>query len=112
MENLELLSRSFKRPRDFEPEYRRDDRLGNIIVRVLFEPQITRWVRESRPFYAIAEEETAEGLLMTLRVRQESEILSWLLSWGRRARVLEPDTLRQRLGEEARSVLEYYQNME
>jgi len=108
MEHLELLTRTFKRPRDFEMDHRRRDSMGNIVVRALFDPSITRRVREMRTFYAVAEEETSEGLLMTLRIRQESEILSWLLSWGRHVRVLEPESLRQHLAEEARNILAFY----
>src|SRR5579859_274347 len=112
MENLELQPKTFKRPRDFKMDHYKQDRMGNIVVRALFDPSITRWVRESRPFYAVGEEETPEGLLITLRIRQESEILPWLLSWGRRVRVLEPEALRQHLAEEARSILTHYQSME
>jgi predicted DNA-binding transcriptional regulator YafY len=53
-------------------------------------------------------EETPEGLLVTLKVRQESEILQWLLSWGSHVRVLEPEALRKTLLEEAKAMLCYY----
>ena len=52
---------------------------------------------------------------MTLKPHQESEVLQWLLSWGSHVRVLEPETLRQRILEEAqvmlqnhREILNYY----
>ncbi|MEO6892391.1 MAG: WYL domain-containing protein, partial [Ktedonobacteraceae bacterium] len=53
-------------------------------------------------------EETPGGLLVTLRIRHESEILQWLLSWGSRVQVLEPASLRARLIEEAESTLSNY----
>jgi IS605 OrfB family transposase len=67
--------------------------------------EVKRWVQESRSFYLKSEEETPSGLLVTLRVRLESEVLQWLLSWGRHVRVLEPESLRQRLVEEAEGML-------
>jgi predicted DNA-binding transcriptional regulator YafY len=77
-------------------------------VRVLFDHEIARWVQEARSYYIVAEEETPTGLLVTLTIRQESEILHWLLSWGRHAEVLEPEWLRERLAEEAEGMLSNY----
>jgi predicted DNA-binding transcriptional regulator YafY len=76
------------------------------IVRVLFEHTIVRWVRESRYYYIDSEEETPDGLLVTLRVRQESEIVQWLLSWGKHVYVLEPESLRQTLIQEAQAIVQ------
>ena len=53
-------------------------------------------------------EDTPEGLLVTLKVRMESEVLQWLLSWGGNVRVLEPDSLRRRLAEEGKKIVENY----
>lgn len=50
--------------------------------------------------------------LVTLRVRQESEILQWLLSWGRHVRVLEPESLRKQLAEEAQAMLRNFEQPE
>jgi predicted DNA-binding transcriptional regulator YafY len=74
-------------------------------VRVCFDPAVARWVREARSFYTVAEEEGPAGLLVTLRVRRERDVLSWLLSWGARVRVLEPRSLRARLAHEAAAML-------
>jgi predicted DNA-binding transcriptional regulator YafY len=79
------------------------------VVRVLFDQEIARWVREARSYFTVHEEETPAGLLVTLKIRQESEILQWLLSWGRHAQVLEPQSLCQRLAEEAQAMLQHYQ---
>jgi len=77
-----------------------------VLVRVLFDKEVARWVRESRSYYTASEEETPEGLLVTLKPHQESEVLQWLLSWGSRVRVLEPETLRKRINEEAQAMLQ------
>lgn len=108
IERLILTGEHFVRPADFRlPEERRpDDR--RVVVRVFFAGEAARWVRESRYFYIVGQEEADGGLLVTLRVRREEDILSWLLGWGRQARVLEPRSLRLRLADEARALLAHY----
>lgn len=54
-----------------------------------------RWVREARSFFTVAEEETPDGLLVTLNVRDERDVLQWLLGWGSHVCVLEPESLRR-----------------
>lgn len=112
MEALEVLPRTFARPADnWIGQYRRSE-VGNITVRVLFAREVARWVREARSYYMVGEEETPDGLLVTLRVRQEGDILQWLLSWGRYVRVLEPESLRRQLAEEARAMLRNFEQAE
>jgi predicted DNA-binding transcriptional regulator YafY len=108
IEHLQLLPQTFNRLphlQNWSGETRRKDAPDNTTVRVLFDHAVARWVRENRPYYFTYEEETEQGLLVTLRIRQESEILGWLLSWGRHVRVLTPDTLRERLIAEAETML-------
>jgi predicted DNA-binding transcriptional regulator YafY len=102
-----LLPRLFARPADFElAEVSRSER--DLVVRALFDATIARWVREDRLFYTESEQETNNGLLVTLRVRHESDVLQWLLGWGARVRVLEPASLAQRLRAEAEALLGQY----
>jgi predicted DNA-binding transcriptional regulator YafY len=77
-----------------------------LVVRVLFDHDVARWVRESRYFFVVQEEDTPDGLRVTLRVREADEIVPWLLSWGGHVRVLEPDDVRQRLIASAQAILE------
>ena len=111
MDHLEILPRTFQRPSSFvmrhDPERERDARA--MTVRVLFDAGIARWVQEARSYYITSEEDTPDGLLVTLRVRHESEIIHWLLSWGKHARVLEPESLRLRVAEEAEEMLRNYE---
>lgn len=106
IESFSVLSKTFIRPKDFHPERRDDDR--QLVVRVLLDPEAARWAQEARPYYWVEEIERPDGLLMTLRVRQLDDIVGWILSWGRQARVLEPEALKQRLAEEARQVRQLY----
>ncbi|MEO7002101.1 MAG: YafY family protein [Ktedonobacterales bacterium] len=105
MDDLALTGQMFTRPTDLQLRRRDLMESESITLRLLFAPEVVRWVRESPSFYAIAEEETPDGLLMTLRVRHVSEILPWILRWGGQARVLEPASLRQRVAEEAAAML-------
>lgn len=97
---LELLSYTFERSPENWCELRRDPAQGGIAARVLIDHEMARWAREQGNFFLVAQEETADGLLVTLRIHQEREILPWLLSWGRHALVLEPATLRELLAAE------------
>ena len=78
MEELELLPRTFTRPANFQMDQRSGDQSRNITVRVLFDWEIARWVREGRSYFVIAEEETEDGLLVTLMIRQQNDILQQL----------------------------------
>ena len=113
MEDLELLAqKTFTRPTNFQMEHTQEKRSRDITVRALFDKGIARWVHEGRTYYVCNEEETTEGLLVTLKIRHESEVMQWFLSWGSHVKILEPDSLRQRLAEEAQMMLLNYQDME
>jgi predicted DNA-binding transcriptional regulator YafY len=108
MEGLTLTKERFARPPGFSMPRGDRGEPRPLVVRALFDREVARWVRESRPHYKVAEAETPEGLLVTLQVRQESEVLAWLLGWGARVRVLEPESLRARLAEEAAGILRHH----
>ena len=105
IDDLVLLPKTFQRPANFNMSKPKSEQQRNVCVRALFDKEVTRWVREAPSYYAISEEETPAGLLVTLKPHQESEVLQWLLSWGSHVRVLEPETLRLRIAEEAQGML-------
>jgi predicted DNA-binding transcriptional regulator YafY len=109
IENLKILEKTFQRPAGFLMGPPKNETARNTIIRVLFDHEVARWVHETRPFYVTSEEHTPDGWLVTLAVRQESAVLQWLLSWGRHVRVLEPESVRQLLIEEAQGTLNNYQ---
>ena len=108
IEQLSLAEKRFERPAGFSlrPENREEHR--NLTIRALFDQAVARWVRESRYYFVAQQADTPEGLLVTLQVRDASEALDWLLSWGAHVQVLEPESLRQRLAQEARAILQVY----
>ncbi len=67
-----------------------------------------RTVQESDNFYMESFEPGEEGWLATFRVRRVEDLLQWTLGWGAAVRVLEPESLRERVREEIKKMLEHY----
>lgn len=107
VEKVELLDRTFERPENFvmRDEF---DPTRTVTLRVLFDPAVARWVRESPDYFITQMQDTRDGLLVTLKVRHEREALQWLLGWGSQVRVLETNTLRELLRVQAEKMLENY----
>ena len=85
------------------PHTGRPDGVPEALVR--FDPTVVRWVRERQPFTFLREEPGAGGPVFVYALRDERELLSWLLTWGAAAEVLGPPSLRARLLAEARAIL-------
>ena len=79
-----------------------------VEIRLLFEPQAARIVREKYSNGLAEERETADGVLMTFMIPETSWITQWLLSFGTTVKVLAPDTLRDAVVEQAKQVLDQY----
>ena len=105
MDQLAVLPQTFTRPADFTLEQRENNASRALVVRALFDSTAAYWVRESPSFFTVAEQPRDDGVLVTLRVRHEQDILQWLLGWGSHVRVLEPDSLRALLAQEAAELL-------
>jgi len=112
LDQLELLARTFQRPTSFQLHVNQSNQDRKLIVKALFDHNIARWVREARSYYVLSEEECADGLLVTLAVRQEREVFQWLLGWGSQVRVLEPASLSEKLQAEAARMLQIYQHID
>ncbi|WP_289141197.1 YafY family protein [uncultured Brevibacillus sp.] len=108
MSGLTVLNEHFMCPADFDLEsYRpKDDR--KLLVRLQISSAIVDKVKESYQFFIEEIAEHPEAVIVTLRVRQIEEIIPWVLGWGAQVAVLEPDSLRTRIREEAEKMLEHY----
>lgn len=104
MEKLLVTDKSFA-PADVKMDQPADDASRTLTIRARFDPTVARWVKESRFYFVVAEEEDGEGLVVTLRVRDASEALPWLLGWGSRVRVLEPESVREQMRTEAEAII-------
>ena len=54
-------------------------------------------------------EEVAEGILLRLPVNDDRELVMKILQYGSMARVVEPEALRQRIHNEAKSIAAQYE---
>jgi predicted DNA-binding transcriptional regulator YafY len=109
IEDLTLLDQTFTRPNSLPPGLRRPEPGPRFEAQIQFDPQAARWARESPSYFTVAQEETADGgLLVTLRLRHVEDATQWLLGWGCHARVLAPESLCQRIADEASAMLRLY----
>jgi predicted DNA-binding transcriptional regulator YafY len=109
MDNVAVLDELFTRPQGFQAMRRELSPEETIVVHALLDHEVARWAQEDPSFFRVAEEFTPEGLLLTLHVRDEKEVVQWLLGWGRHVRVLEPESLRQHIAAEAEAMLRHHQ---
>lgn len=107
MTELKLLDRTFKRPANFSLQPPAENR-RKLIVQVLFDGEVAPWVKESRGFFISEMKDTPYGLLVTMHLHTEDEVVPWLLSWGYHVRVIEPQSIRKRVAEEAEKILRQY----
>ncbi|UNK20924.1 YafY family transcriptional regulator [Paenibacillus sp. N3/727] len=108
MEELSVLEDQFTFPSSFNlQEYApMDDR--HITVRIQADRGIAHKIKECNNFYLEEFSDITDGLHATFRVRHIEELLPWLLQWGADIVVLEPDSLRNRVREEAEKLLRRY----
>jgi predicted DNA-binding transcriptional regulator YafY len=70
-------------------------------ARVRFDPVVERWVRERQPFTFLREELDTDGPVFVYALRDEQDLVRWILSWGTSVEVLSPTELRARVRADA-----------
>ncbi len=108
MAGLDVLDETFERPAAYRAGTEPADEPREIVVEVLFDEAAAAWVHDTPSFFVEDRVKRPDGLLVTLRVRREAEVLPWLLGWGAHARVLAPASLRRRLAAEAEKIAAQY----
>jgi predicted DNA-binding transcriptional regulator YafY len=112
VDELTLTDATFERPDSYRTPPDGPETTPTQTVRVLFAAEVAPAVQVAPSLQVADRSYRSDGrLLLTLKVDHELEVLPWLLSWGRHARVLEPRALRQRLATEARAVAEQYREV-
>jgi predicted DNA-binding transcriptional regulator YafY len=103
---LVVLDEPFRIDSNFRlPDHRpANDR--NVTVRIWVDPAVMDRVLEADNFYMESFEPGEEGGVATFRVRRAEDLLQWTLGWGAAVRVLEPESLRERVRAEIRKMLE------
>ncbi|PYI52955.1 helix-turn-helix transcriptional regulator [Paenibacillus flagellatus] len=108
IDGLALTEERFRRPADFNlHDYKPDDD-RRIEVKVAFPADMAPRLRETGSFYMESMETSSGGVLVTLRVRQPEDVLHWVLGWGAKAVVLEPEALREAVREQIESMRKSY----
>ncbi len=80
-------------------------------VELLFDPQAGRWVMEEQWHHSQEPEVLPDGQVrMKFRIVITPEFVDWVLYYGSRVRVLKPESLRERVVEEARKMVEIYKS--
>ncbi|MDO7908756.1 YafY family protein [Paenibacillus sp. JX-17] len=108
MTDLSVLEDRFLLPHDFDlSSYRPpDDRDERILVRA--NPSIADKIIEAVHFYIETIEERKEDMIFQFRVRYPEELLHYFLGWGGDIEVIEPASLRLKIQEVAKKILEHY----
>jgi predicted DNA-binding transcriptional regulator YafY len=115
IEDVELTNIPFHRPKDFNPAaymassfgiYQGDD---DILIKVRFAPKVARYVLETRKHKSERLAKQRDGsVLAEYRLSSTHELKSWIYSFGSKAVVLEPESLRQEMAEELQDLLALY----
>lgn len=108
MTELSVLEDRFLLPNDFDlSSYRPpDNRDENILIRA--NPEIVDKIIEAVNFYIESIEEGKEDVIFQFRVRYPEELLHHLLGWGGDIEVMEPESLRIKVRDVAKNILEHY----
>lgn len=111
IERLALTDARFEKPADFDIK----DYLGHswglergreYLVRVAFDAEQARWIRERTWQEGQTLTETPDGgVILAVRVSGLEMIKRWILGFGRHAKVLEPAELAGMVRDEARGIL-------
>lgn len=115
IESIELLDEGYTLPEDFDANEYLGSSWGITVygevkmVKLRFDPEIARIMEETvwHPSQVVEKQEDG-SVIMTLRVAVTDELYFWILSWGEKAKVLEPEELRQDIIKTAKAMLVVY----
>jgi predicted DNA-binding transcriptional regulator YafY len=101
-----LRGQRFEYPAEFRPEQITEGAFGLIRgkqvtrVRIRFDDEVARYVQRRMWHPTQRFRKLAGGVEMTMDVRGTTEVVSWVLGFGAKARVVEPAELRDRIADE------------
>ncbi|MDX1429245.1 MAG: YafY family protein [Rhodothermales bacterium] len=111
MQKLFVSSQRFERPANFDlARYLEDQGAGpEQRIELQFAEPAYRWAKRSIP--AKIEEERAgpDGVTVIFYFENLDYLAHWLLRYGTQVRVIEPASLRERLGRQAKALLEHHE---
>jgi predicted DNA-binding transcriptional regulator YafY len=114
IKNLELTHESFEMPEDFNVDEFMKSSFGvfhgePVRVRVWFAADIAEYIREKIWHESQNIESLSDGaIIFEAEVAGIAEIKFWILKWGAKARVIEPESLREAIRDEAAGMVSNY----
>lgn len=108
---MRVLSETFKRPEGFDLSKHLEERgtsLQNVRVVVRFSAAAYRWARNGIPAKVEEERERDGETEVTFYFENLDYVARWLLRYGTQAEVVEPDTLRDKMREQAEALAARY----
>jgi predicted DNA-binding transcriptional regulator YafY len=115
IESAEITAETYVIPPDFNASAYLSSSWGIEVggevktIRLKFVPELARIMEETiwHPSQVVQKHHDG-SVILTLRVTETSELLSWILGWGDRVEVLEPKELRREVIASARAMLNTY----
>jgi len=116
IEAIELTDEAYTIPADFDANRYFKGAWGIVVegeeqtVRLKFSPEIARLMEETIWHPSQVLEKQADGsVIMTLKVFYTYELVTWILGWGEKVEVLEPEELRKEVLQTAKTMVKIYQ---
>ena len=116
IESAEITAETYVIPSDFNASAYLSSSWGIEVgskvktIKLKFIPELARIMEETiwHPSQVVQKQRDG-SVIVTLRVTETSELLSWILGWGGRVEILEPKELGREVIESARAMLEVYE---
>lgn len=115
--NVQVLPEVYTLPSGFDANAYLDSSWGISVegapktIKLRFAPEISRIIKETIWHQSQVLECPKDGsVIMTLKITDTAELRSWILGWGEKIQVLEPDEIRQDIVKTAQAVLDVYHN--
>lgn len=112
---IELMPESYAIPSSFDANAYLGSSWGIVVdgeiktIRLRFTPELARIMEETLWHPSQVLEKEADGsVIITLEVADTVELYSWILGWGEKVEVLEPEELRQDIIDTAKAMLDVY----
>lgn len=103
----------FEYPADYRPEQLTEGAFGMIRgepahVRILFDPKVARYVQRRQWHPTQTFRRLPDGVEMSMDLRGSVETVSWVLGFGDKAKVIEPESLRAQVAAELKRAAAQY----
>lgn len=115
IQEIEVTEDDFKYPDDFSREDYFDNVWGverreeTIEVEVKFSGDMARWVQENEYHPSQEIEELEDGdIIMSFETCSINEVKKWILGFGAQAELIKPESLREEIGKEIKSMNNKY----